>query len=170
MNFCRRCGAALTQQTVTVYTCANSHKIYVNPDSAVNVFLLKDDYQVVLGVRGFEPYKGWLDTFGGFIDNDETAEHALERELSEETGLTPADYESPQFLCTQNMEYPFEGETRNTLPIFFWTRLKAGAKLVAADDVSDVKIVPLFDTDQATLDNMKVLEPFMKLREVISRQ
>lgn len=168
MNFCRRCGAPLTANTATEYVCANHHRIYANPDSSVNIFFLTDDDHVMMSIRGIEPFKGTLDTFGGFIDMGETAEQALVREIREETGLDENQYSSPTFLSTGLFDYPFEGEPRETLSLFYWSRLAPGAVLTAADDVAEVTKVPLFDTNDSILEGMKVSGQFLQLRSLIA--
>ena len=170
MNFCRRCGTVLTKKSDTEYECANGHRIYANADISVNVFFLTDDDHVMMSVRGIEPYKGTLDTFGGFIDMGETAEQALAREIREETGLNTSQYEQPVFLSTGLFPYPFDGEVRDTLPLFFWSRLKPGAVLTAADDVAEVAKIPLFGTSLSILEGMKVSEQFLQLRSLIASQ
>ncbi|MFD4671821.1 NUDIX domain-containing protein [Lentzea sp. NPDC058450] len=45
--------------------------------------------QVLVVVRGTEPYKGMKALPGGFLRPDESAEDAAQRELAEETGLDP---------------------------------------------------------------------------------
>jgi 8-oxo-dGTP diphosphatase len=43
--------------------------------------------QVLLVKRGIEPYKGWWDIPGGFLENGEHPEAGAVREVAEETGL-----------------------------------------------------------------------------------
>ncbi|HBG27027.1 MAG: hypothetical protein A2Y10_04405 [Planctomycetes bacterium GWF2_41_51] len=47
-----------------------------------------DKPRVLMIKRGSEPYKGKWAFPGGFVDMDEELEHAVARELEEETGLT----------------------------------------------------------------------------------
>mgnify|MGYP001578098807 FL=1 len=168
MNFCRRCGTQLIKKSINVYVCKNEHKLYVNPDPAVNVFFVTDDNHVLLSVRAFEPYKGMIDSFGGFIDTNETAEQALEREVMEETGLTSDSYSTPQYLCTAIAPYPFGGEIRDTMSLYFWSQVHRNAKLTPADDVASIVKVPLYATKTADMEQIKVIEPFLKLRDVLS--
>jgi len=43
------------------------------------------------GQRTFDPFKGWWDLLGGFVEEGETLEEACKRELQEETGLEATD-------------------------------------------------------------------------------
>jgi len=46
-----------------------------------------DELKVLLIKRGNSPFKNCWAFPGGFVDMDETVEHAIKRELLEETGL-----------------------------------------------------------------------------------
>lgn len=166
MNFCRRCGSALTQKNDTHYTCETGHNIYVNAAPTVGIFFVTPDNEVLLSVRGLEPFKGKLDSFGGFVDNMETVEYAAVRELQEELGLRPDDYEPLTFLSTETGLYPYEGEERSLLGTFFWSRLKPGAKPVPADDVADIVQMPLADIDFTQVDNVDVESALKKLQKL----
>ena len=166
MNFCRRCGSALTQQTASYYICAQNHKLYVNAAPTVAVFFLTEDNHVLLSIRGIEPFKGKLDTFGGFVDDGETVEQAAVRELQEELGLTPDQYDPLTFLSTEVAIYPFDGEDRSILGTFFWSRLKPGVTPVAADDVAEVVQLPLADIDLTQMDNVDVRTATEKLQKL----
>ena len=167
LNFCRRCGARLTDQTNGAFVCEKGHRLYSSPTPSANIFFLSDDDHVLLSVRGIEPYKGTLDAIGGFIDAGENAEEALVREIKEETGLDETQYEKPTFLCSMQAPYPYDKEVRDTLPLFFWARLLPGATPQAADDISSIVKIPLFDTPMDELERSKILVPFMRLRSVI---
>lgn len=169
MNFCRRCGAALSGTNETVFVCENGHNIYVNAAPCVGIFFVSEDNkQVLLSVRGIEPFKGALDSFGGFVDNNETVEHALERELLEELGLHTNDYEKPVFLCTETSFYPFQGEQRSILGTFFWSKLKPGVTPIAADDVASIETVTLSDIDLEKMDNDDVRNALTKLQDLFA--
>ncbi len=138
MNFCRRCGEVLTNTQANVFSCKNQHTIYANSTPSTGIFFLQDDGKVVLAKRAFEPHKGMLDTIGGFIEPEETVEQAIQREIREETGLTPKQYSTPTFLCTAVGHYPYSGEIYPVLTTFFWSRLQPGATITANDDVAEV--------------------------------
>jgi ADP-ribose pyrophosphatase YjhB (NUDIX family) len=143
MNYCRRCGEALTTTDNVAYTCKNSHTLYANPAPTVGIFLIDSDGNVVLSVRGIEPAKGMLDSIGGFIDGDESFEQALEREIREETGLTPDQYTTPAYLVSSPSSYLFDGETRSVLSCFYYAKLNDGVEPKALDDVAElVRVSP----------------------------
>lgn len=167
MNYCRRCGTELATKTEGIYVCQNNHTLYVNAAPCVGIFFIDENNNVLLSVRGIEPFKGALDSFGGFIDDQERVEDALARELQEELGLTTDDYEAPKFLGSEIGRYPFGGESRSILSLFFWSRLKPNAKPVPADDVADLELVPLADLDLSKMDNTDVREAVRKLQNIL---
>lgn len=139
MNFCRRCGSTVSSQdNGTSYTCTNNHTLFVNSAPTASIILVNQAGNLLLSKRGIEPGKGQLDAFGGFIDNLETTEDAAVRELAEETGLTPEQYEPLQYLSSGAGSYLFDGETRSVLTLCYWARLKPGVTLVASDDVAEI--------------------------------
>ena len=167
MNFCRRCGTKLTEVSTGAYQCQNDHLLFSNPAPCVGVFFLTDDNEVILSVRGIEPFKGMHDSFGGFVDEGETVEEAAVRELQEELGITPDQYEPLQFISTETGLYPYGGEDRSILGTFFWSRLKPGVTLQPADDVSEIITVPLAHVDMSKLDNQDVKKAIAKLQSIL---
>ncbi len=147
MNFCRRCGSSLIRKDDALFICDNSHKLYTNSAPTVGVFFVTENNELLLSVRGIEPFKGGLDAFGGFVDGTESLEQAVERELQEELGLNPDQYEKPVYFVSQSAPYPFDGEVRDILSSLFWSRLKPGVVPVPADDVAAIETVPLANID-----------------------
>ena len=131
---------------------------------------MRDDSTVLLSKRGIEPHLGMLDSFGGFLDGEETAEAAIARELAEETGLSPGDYSPPAFLCTAVGHYPYQTDTLSVLSLFFWARLKEGVQLHPKDDVAEIVEVSLEDIDLSQMHNEDVKRGILHLREVSEAQ
>lgn len=166
MNFCRRCGAELTDRS-GVYVCVNEHTLYSNAAPATGIFFVTKENQVLLAVRGVEPYKGMLDAIGGFVDLNESLEEAITREIHEELGLQPDQYEPPRFLCSSPTLYPYDGEERVVLGLLFWSRLKADARPVPADDVAGIEYISLKDIDLSLIGNSDVKIGVQKLQELL---
>ena len=158
MNFCRRCSAPLRQSDAHSYTCSNGHAVFANSSPTVGIFFLTDTGDVLLSERGIEPRKGMLDSFGGFVDHEESFEHAAQRELHEELGLTPQDYEPLSYLCSGVGHYPYQGETIPILSCFYWTRLKPDVTPRPADDVAAIRQIPLHAVDFAELHDTDIRE------------
>jgi len=153
MNFCRRCGkpSKPAADYPSRYDCENGHYVYLKPAPTVAIFFVTPENNVLLSVRGIEPFKGMLDGFGGFLDGKETFEHAAVRELEEEASLGPEAYEPLRYLTSSTALYPYQGENLPVLTVSYWTRLKAGYEVTPADDSAGVKSVPLAEIDLASI-------------------
>ena len=113
---------------------------YVNPSAAVAAFILNEAGELLVCKRGKEPAKGTLDLPGGFVDNDETAEEAMAREIGEELN---AQVQEARYLFSLPNKYEYSGLTTPTLDLFFACRLHDTTRLKPSDDVADCFFVPL---------------------------
>lgn len=167
MNFCRRCGASLKNIENHVFKCENGHTIYANASPTVSVFFLDGD-NVILSRRGIEPNKGTLDTIGGFLDGKESLEAGLAREVREEVGLEPSEYETPIYLCSIADTYHYGDEDNPIVSALFYSTLKTDRSLTPHDDVAEVVVRPLFDIDLNEIGNadiragLKILQQHVK--------
>jgi len=91
INYCLHCGTALVPQLHTGKlrpTCPNCGWVYFpDPKVAVAVVIRQDD-QVLLVKRKYDPHRGDWSLPAGFIDAGEDPRQAAERECLEETGLS----------------------------------------------------------------------------------
>lgn len=150
-SFCRRCGAPLKPGKANAFHCANGHTIFENPVPTVGIFFVTDDNQVLLAERGIEPNIGELDSFGGFLEKNESVEDAAVRELREELALEPDEYEPLRYLTTAYADYEYENEDHPIIHTMYWTRLKTDRELHPADDVAAIHKLPLNDVDHSQL-------------------
>jgi 8-oxo-dGTP diphosphatase len=90
-KFCHFCGAELTKKRYEGRQrpfCKNCQEpLYENPIPATCLVVIDSQRRVLLVKRSVEPKKGFWCLPGGFMELDETPEHAALRELAEETGL-----------------------------------------------------------------------------------
>jgi ADP-ribose pyrophosphatase YjhB (NUDIX family) len=96
---------------------------YQNPKPCTAV-LVERDNKLLLVKRGIEPFKGWWDLPGGFIEEYEHPEDGAKREVKEETGLEISiaellgiemDTYSDDKISTMNfhyLAYPLKGEAK----------------------------------------------------------
>ena len=113
---------------------------YVNPSSAVSVFIRNDKRELLVCERGKDPAKGTLDLPGGFVDNDETAEDAVAREIKEELNVEVTEV---KYLFSIPNEYLYSNLTVPTLDMFYECRVKSFDTLQAADDVTRCEFLPV---------------------------
>ena len=149
MNFCRRCGTALTQINGHVYKCVNSHTLFLNASPASAIWLVNNDNEVLVIRRGIEPGIGMLDAPGGFVDGDsENFEQALAREISEEVGLTQDQYDTPSYLFSRIDPYKYGGETVSVMTNFYWARVHDDATITPMDDVESAEFIAFRNIDR----------------------
>jgi NAD+ diphosphatase len=146
-RFCPVCGAAdFVMNNVKSKRCNHCDFVmYVNPSAAVAAFIVNSKGELLVCERANEPAKGMWDLPGGFIDDCETAEQAIAREIQEELGMK---VDAGTLLFTEPNDYTYSGWTLPTLDIFFLFRV-GEVKPVPADDVADCYFVPLNQIDVA---------------------
>ncbi|GAB1416069.1 NUDIX domain-containing protein [Paludibacter sp.] len=135
--------------------------MYVNPSSAVAAFILNEKDELLVCVRAHEPSKGMWDLPGGFIDDLETAETAITREIKEELGIEVAE---GAFVFSEPNQYTYSGWTLPTLDIFFLFRVKDVVPM-PADDVADCFFVPVDQIDINNFGFISMRKAIVKFRE-----
>ena len=121
--------------------CSNcGFTYYQNPSSSTAAFILNSKGELLVVRRGKEPAKGTLDLPGGFVDNDESGEQGIVREIKEETGL---DIQEVEYLFSIPNVYPYSGMNIHTLDMFYLCHTEDDTSIHAADDASECFWVPL---------------------------
>lgn len=145
-KFCPVCGSSqFVENNVKSKRCLDCGFVwYVNASAAVAAIIVNEKNEVLVAERGIEPAKGMWDMPGGFIDDGESAEFAVRREVKEELGL---DLDNGQFLFSIQNQYTFSGWTLPTLDIFFLFEVE-NVNPIPADDVADCYFVPLAELDE----------------------
>lgn len=157
---CPQCGAsALTWPSAKQLSCPGcGFVLFLNIAAAVGM-IVECQGRLLFGVRKYEPQCGMLDLPGGFVDQDETAEQAVLRELQEETGLVAP---SARYLYSLPNRYPYKGITYDTLDLIFLVQLDQLPELQAADDLAELVWL---DRDQIELEQIG----FPSLRQAVQR-
>ncbi|MCX6022561.1 MAG: NUDIX hydrolase [Chloroflexi bacterium] len=133
-RFCPRCGGALElrhlerdhQERLICVACGRVQ--YKHSSICASALVLADDGRVLLVRRGIEPFKGFWDIPGGFLEEAEHPEDGARRELREETGL---DVRLTRLIGVYMDVYG--GERVPTLN-FFYEAQAIGGEAAADDD------------------------------------
>ena len=155
-RFCPVCGSKrFVKHNFKSMHCLDCGFVYyVNPSSAVSVFIQNEKGELLVCERGKEPAKGTFDLPGGFVDNKETAEEAVAREIKEELNV---DVTEMKYLFSIPNQYLYSGLTVPTLDMFYECKVKSFDTLQAADDVASCVFLPLekINTDDFGLKSVK---------------
>ena len=114
--------------------------MYINASAAVAAFIVNAKGELLVCKRAKDPEKGTFDLPGGFVDDNETAEQAIIREIKEELD---ADVIESSYLFSLPNLYEYSGWTIPTLDLFFVCKLKDYSELKAGDDVESCFFVPV---------------------------
>ncbi len=132
----RPAGTALNADPVGEFRTS----LYCNPSAATAAILLDDRDRVLLVRRAHEPARGLLAFPGGFVDDGESAEDGLRRELREEIGIEVGALE---FLASRPNTYPHGGIVYPTLDLFFLARLPGFEGARPLDGVAGLVVTPI---------------------------
>jgi len=140
-RFCPKCGSADFEiNNFKSRHCAScGFTYYQNPSAATAAFVLNSRGELLVARRAKDPAKGTLDLPGGFVDNGETGEQGIRREIKEETGL---EVEKVEYLFSIPNVYRYSGMDIHTLDMFYICHADNDT-LKAADDVAECAWVPL---------------------------
>ncbi|MDX9932630.1 MAG: NUDIX hydrolase [Bacteroidales bacterium] len=133
---------------------------YPRPAVTVDAAVLvkKDDkLSILLIERKHDPFKGCYALPGGFVDEDETLENAIARELQEETNLTLSNLQ--QFRAYSRPDRDPRGRT---ISVIFISILNTFPDAVAGDDAAAVKWFPLNQLPELAFDHTEIVADIMK--------
>jgi 8-oxo-dGTP diphosphatase len=133
-RFCARCGSEVERETGRVRCPACGFIHYANSEPTACALCADERGRVLLARRANEPFKGYWDLPGGFLEEGEHPLDALRRELREETGL---EVEPLDFVGIWTDRYPYGTQVGSTLNLYWTARVVRGSAQ-AADDVSEV--------------------------------
>lgn len=137
-HYCPSCQEKLilSDQVLRCPVCQLA--IYHTPAAAVTVIIINNG-KILLAKRAIQPKKDYYDTPGGFINDNESAEEAVIRELKEESNLKVKVVRYLGSMADQYQDvYLKNHDFRPTLILFFQAKIISG-RLKAADDVAQLE-------------------------------
>lgn len=143
-SYCPKCGSKhFDINSEKSRKCDNcGFEFFANPSSSTAAFIFNEKGELLVTRRGKEPAKGTLDLPGGFVDNNETAEQGIAREIKEETGL---DVEQVKYLFSFPNIYMYSGMEIHTLDMFYEVHVGGDQQPQAADDASELMWINIED-------------------------
>jgi NAD+ diphosphatase len=116
-HVCPRCGGQPIVQGQDPFQCqACNYTHHFGPCTAVGGIVTDPNGLVLLLIRGRDPGKGKFGLPGGFVDQQETVEDALRREVFEEVRLRVVRW---RYLCSFPNEYHYCGVIVPVTDLFF---------------------------------------------------
>lgn len=133
-KYCPNCATQdISNVQGSEWLCAKcGYQYFQNASAAVGVILLRND-EILLSIRSKEPAIGCYDTPGGFVDQGETAEEAVLREIQEELSL---ELTHPKYFNSYSNIYLYNGITYHTLDLMYVAHIDPNAEIKVDDDVS----------------------------------
>lgn len=141
-RYCPKCGSELFEEhnEKSKHCSKCGFTYYQNPSSATAAFILNSKGELLVVRRGKEPAKDTLDLPGGFVDNNESGEQGIIREIKEETGL---DIKEVNYLFSIPNIYRYSGMDIHTLDMFYLCHADDSTEIQAADDAAACSWIPL---------------------------
>ena len=136
---------------------------FMNASAAVAAFIVNKEGELLVCKRAKEPEKGTLDLPGGFVDDNETAEEAISREISEELQVNAI---TTEYLFSLPNTYLYSRLTIPTLDLFFRCDVDDTTKIIPTDDVEACFFIKIEDIDpsQFGLKSIKKAVSIFKLQ------
>ncbi len=138
---CPVCGGDLIPPDTPLAhpTCtACGFTFYQNAKPTTGAYIFNDAGELLLVTRAVNPRKGLWDIPGGFMEEWETAEESVVRELKEELGITVDNLRIIGVYSDSYVE-DYEYATLNLAYVADWT----GSEIIPDDDVSGYQWFPL---------------------------
>lgn len=140
-RFCPNCAARLPTDPSNPHasqSCgACGATYYHNSKPTAGALILRDD-QILLAERAIEPFRGYWDIPGGFLEPGEHPADGARREALEETGLQIAIADSPFAIMIDRY-----GESQDYTLNLYYVATVIGGEAQPADDVASLRWFPL---------------------------
>lgn len=148
---------------------ACGHRDFNNPIVAVAALILDPSDRLLLIRRAKNPGAGLLAMPGGFVDEGESLEQAVHREIAEEIGLAITEV---GYLCSHPNRYTYRELTRPVCDVFFRARVESFDVILQRDEVSDwlLRSPAEIDPRELAFDSMRQALAVFKAQSVSVRK
>jgi 8-oxo-dGTP diphosphatase len=134
-SFCPVCGARLRVEDGLRAECPEcGFRAWASSKATACAIVTDGEGRALLARRAGDPFRGYWDLPGGFLEEGEHPLDGLRRELLEETGL---EIEPRDFVGVWMDRYGGEADAHATLNLY-WTARVLGGEATAADDVTEL--------------------------------
>jgi len=148
-SYCPKCGNQFGERRSNLLVCKKCDlHFYISPRPTSEIIFEDKKGRILLVKRKYPPKKGFYDLPGGFVDINETAEAALQREIREELGIKITEF---TFLGTNLSRYVHKGVKYYTIALTFVGPLPEDQKITVSSDISGVQ---LFEKDKIPFDKL----------------
>lgn len=132
---------------------------YPHPAVTADMIVLTDEPepQILLILRGDEPFKGCWAFPGGFMNMDETTEQCVRRELKEETGLDIEEVQQVGAYSTVDRD-----PRGRTITVAYITHVPQILPVTGLDDAAEAKWWPINALPPLAFDHAQILRDALR--------
>ncbi len=145
-KFCPQCKSEQIKTTnIPLIECPDCQFTYFHNCASAVAGIIYCHGDILFNIRAKEPAMGCYDLPGGFVDYDESLEHALTREVKEELDIEINQW---KYFCSQANTYQYKDVTYKTTDAIFIAQLSEKPTVsLELEEVSDIAWVALEDID-----------------------
>jgi len=146
IKYCPKCGEmSFTANCSKSFVCNKcGFTLFLNSASAVVAVIFNKKNELLVTIRKNNPAAGTYDLPGGFVDNNETLELAVTREVKEELNLKIS---SLKYWKSFSNQYVYKDILYYTTDSAFYCKIENFDNINPADDVADYKFISIENLD-----------------------
>lgn len=138
-KFCPTCGSKnIIAPGENNMRCLDCSYIFYHNTAAATAAILIYKGQIIFTRRGKNPGKGMLDLPGGFVDYNESAETAILREITEETGFVVKNL---KYFGSMNNQYLYKDVLYHTCDLVFTGDVDSIESFHPNDEIQELVLV-----------------------------